>query len=155
MRLMTLRWYLLSAISLLLLGACGSPEALEVRPLHVRAIGDREVSDPMVRGEIQRRFHGAISIEEQGERLGYTYTVLWNDDATADAGEVVFEYQQGATGSRVKKMTHRIEAGKTSGRAEFGILGKNYLEGGRVLAWRCRLIRGGREVASRHSYLWR
>ena len=99
-------------------------------------------------------FHGAIGIGEQGDRLGYTYTVLWNDASSSDAGQIVFEYQQGSTGSRVKKMVHTIAAGEGSGRAEFAILGDDYREGGRVLAWRCTLTRGGREVASRHSYLW-
>jgi hypothetical protein len=148
-------WKPLSAmISATLLGSCGSPQVLDVRPLHVREVGDGENDDPMVRGELRRRFHGAVSVGEQGDRLGYTYTVLWNDASSTSPGEIVFEFQQGSTGSRVKRMAHTIPAGETSGRAEFAILGEDYRKGGRVLAWRCKLIRDGREVASRHSYLW-
>lgn len=145
---------LVALISALLLGSCGSPQVLDVRPLHLRDVGSDEGDDPMIRGERQRRFHGAIGVGEQGDRLGYYYTVLWNDDTSGGAGELVFEFQQGASGSRVKKMVHRISPGESSGKAEFAIIGEDYRKGGRVLAWRCKLIRDGREVASRRSYLW-
>lgn len=138
----------------LALSSCADRQVLEVRPLHLREIGGDDGDDPMIRGERQRRMHGAISVAEQGEKLGYYYTVLWDDRSADEAGEVVFEFQQGATGSRVKRMNHRIPAGQGSGRAEFAILGEDYRKGGRVLAWRCKLYRGGREVASRQSYLW-
>ena len=146
--------FLAPLVPALALLSCADPQVLEVRPLHLREIGGDDGDDPMIRGERQRRMHGAISVAEQGEKLGYYYTVLWNDASAGDPGEVVFEYQQGATGSRVKRMSHTIPAGVSSGKAEFQILGEDYRKGGRVLAWRCKLIRGGREVASRQSYLW-
>jgi len=133
--------------------SCADPQVLEVRPQHLRGVQVDDGDDAMIRGDRQRRLHGAVSVAEQGEKLGYYYTVLWNE-ASGSAGELVFEFQQGATGSRVKRMSHRIAAGETSGRAEFSIIGEAYRKGGRVLAWRCKLIRDGREVASRQSYLW-
>ena len=44
---------------------------------------------------------------ERRQRLGQYYTLLWHDPAGAGQGEVevVFQYQQGATASRVKRMT--------------------------------------------------
>ncbi len=141
-------------VPVLALLSCGGSQMLEVRPLHLREIGGDEGDDPMIRGERQRRMHGAISVAEQGQKLGYYYTVLWDDSAGSGPGEVVFEFQQGATGSRVKRMTHRIPAGEGAGQAEFTITGDDYRKGGRVLAWRCKLLRDGREVASKQSYLW-
>ncbi|WP_367874111.1 hypothetical protein [Luteolibacter sp. Populi] len=143
---------LLPAFALL---SCGGSQVLDIRPLHIREIGaSDEGDDPMIHGEYQRRMHGAIGIREQGQRLGYYYTILWNDDSGGTPGEIVFEYQQGLTGSRVKKMVHAIPAGEAKGRAEFSITGDSYQKGGKVLAWRCKLYREGREVASRQSYLW-
>ena len=145
---------IIPALSLI---SCGTPQVLDVRPMHIRSVTIDDSDDPMVRGELKRRFHGAISVEEQGQRLGYYYTVLWNEGSGSGPGEVVFEYQQGATGSRIKKMTHKIEAGETKGKAEFAIIGENYRpkgEASAILAWRCKLYRDGREVASRQSYLW-
>lgn len=156
MRAMKLWKVLAPMIPALLLLSCGAPQVLEVRALHLREIGSDDGDDPMIRGERQRRFHGAIGIREQSQRLGYYYTVLWDDDS-AGPGEVVFEFQQGSTGSRVKKMKHQVEAGQPSGKAEFAIIGDDYRKDGkpdRVLAWRCKFYRDGREVASRQSYLW-
>jgi hypothetical protein len=136
------------------MSACAERQMLEVKPLHLREIGGDDGDDPMIRGERQRRMHGAISVAEQGEKLGYYYTVLWDDSAGTGPGEVVFEFQQGSSGSRVKRMTHRIPAGEGAGQAEFTIIGEDYRKGGRVLAWRCKLVRDGREVASKQSYLW-
>lgn len=152
-------WKALAAtLPALVLLSCSSTQVLDVRPYHLREIGATdEGDDPMLRGEYQRRMHGAIGVREQGERLGYYYTVLYNDASSSGPGKVVFEFQQGLTGSRVKKMTHDIPAGKTKGKAEFAIIGKDYFQDGKpqkVLAWRCKLYRDGREVASRQSYLW-
>ncbi len=152
-------WKALAAMLLpvlaLLSASCSSTQVLDIRPYHLREIGETdEGDDPMLRGDYQRRMYGAIGVKEQGERLGYYYTVLYNDSGTGP-GKVVFEFQQGLTASRVKKMTQDIPAGKSKGRAEFAIIGQDYQKGGKVLAWRCKLYREGREVASRQSYLWR
>ena len=157
MRRMKLWQALALILSALSLFSCGTPQVLDVRPFHIRQVKVDDSDDPMIRGEFQRRFHGAISVEEQGQRMGYYYTVLWNDPSSTGAGEVVFEFQQGATGSRVKKMVHKIEPGETKGKAEFAIIGDDYRpkgEASAILAWRCKLYREGREVASRQSYLW-
>ncbi len=122
--------------------------------MHLREIDPSTDDDPMVRGERMRRLHGAVGVREQVERLGYYYSVFWRDESAPGPVEVVFEYRQGATGSRVRRMSQVFPAEETAGKAEFSITGEVYQKGGKVLAWRCRLLREGREVASRHSYLW-
>jgi len=157
MRAMKLWTPLVVMMPALALLSCSTPQALDVRPLHLREIGVDDGDDPMIRGERQRRLHGSIGVAEQSERLGYYYTILWNDDSGSGPGQIVFEYQQGLSGSRVKKLVHSIPAGESKGRAEFSITGNEYRPKGvvsRVLAWRCKLYRDGREVASRQSYLW-
>jgi hypothetical protein len=135
--------------------SCGTPPVLEVRPTHLRSIQLEDIDDaPMVRGEQQRLLHGAIGIREQEQRLGHYYVIEWNDDQVGEPVKVKFEYQQGGTGSKVKVQQADFGPSETSGRAEFRIIGQDYLKGGRVLAWRCTLTRGGREIASRRSYLW-
>ena len=49
-------------------------------------------------------------VAERRERLGQYYTLIWNDPAGAGQGEVevVFQYQQGATASLVKRMTKKF-----------------------------------------------
>ncbi|MBK1826209.1 hypothetical protein [Haloferula rosea] len=122
--------------------------------MHLR---NREIADeeePMIRGEQRRLFHGAIGVREQEQCLGHYYTVLWRNDEVGEPVEVRFEYQQGESGSRVLTKTQTFDGSMEKGRAEFRIIGDEYLKKGRVLAWRCSLWRGGREIEHRQSYLW-
>jgi hypothetical protein len=112
--------------------------------------------EPMLRMEKERRLHGAVSMAERRQKLGQYYTLLWYHPAGAGHGAVnlVFQYQQGATASRVKHMTKEFPATATEGSAEFAVIGDDYFKGGKVLAWKASLRRGGRELAARQSYLW-
>ncbi|MEI6673739.1 MAG: hypothetical protein WCO57_01040 [Verrucomicrobiota bacterium] len=149
------RWYLL--VLLLGLGACArQPQPLVVKQFKIL---DHKIdldSDPMVRCEQQRRLHGAVSIAERNARLGVYYTLLWNDPAGAGAGDVelLFEYQQGATASLVKRLVKRFNSSESSGEVEFAIIGNDYIKNGRVLAWKTTLRRGNRILATRQSHLW-
>jgi hypothetical protein len=96
-----------------------------------------------------------VSRSEREDRIGQYYTVQWWDaDGVGEPVEVVFDYQQAATGSRVKRETRGFAADATSGIAEFRFIGETFRRDGRVLAWRVALLRGGRELASEQSYLW-
>lgn len=148
-------WYLLSVV--ILLSACaGPPEALVVKQFQLRDEAASSSDEPMVRMEKGRRLHGAVSMAERRNKLGQYYTLLWHDPASAGQGDVelVFQYQQGATASRVKKMVRSFPASSSEGSAEFAVIGEDYFTGGRVLAWKATLKRGDRELASRQSYLW-
>lgn len=136
------------------LASCGSRPALEVRTFHLRNLERRGGLDPLIEAEQKRRLHGAIGVRESEQRLGHYYTVPWSDGAAGEPVEVVLEYQQGGSGSRVKRQVREFAADRTKGTAEFTVIGDDYLKGGRVLAWKCTLLRGGREVASKQSYLW-
>jgi hypothetical protein len=137
------------------LGSCAKPTGpLTVKQFTLRDTKFSAGDDLMVRGEIRRRLHGAISPNEQRDRLGQYYTVIWNNDTPGGPAEVVFEYQQASTASLVKRTFERFEPGTTSGTAEFQVTGENFRKNGRVLAWRVALRRDGRELAARRSYLW-
>ena len=113
-------------------------------------------SNPWARMEKESRLRGAVTIEERRQRLGQYFTVLWSDGDTG-GGEVdiVFEYVQGKTGSTVKTRTEKFGAGEIRGRASFAVIGDDYVRNGRVLAWQVRFLRGGSEIASRRSYMWK
>ena len=150
-------WKPLALLAPLLLSiSCSTtaPTSLDVRLTHLRAIKPEGTDDPMLRGEQQSILYGAIGVNEQSERRGQYYTILWHDVSGSGPVQVVFEYQQAASGSKLKKGMQNFDASQTSGKAYFAIKGDDYLKNGRVLDWRCKLLRGGREVASRHSYLW-
>jgi hypothetical protein len=145
-------------IAALAMAACAGPQ----KPLIVKqyTLRDQERAtdwDPMMRMEKSRRLHGAVSMTERVQRIGQYFTVIWHDADGVGKGpvEVIFEYQQGGTASLVKKMRKEFPASEASGKAEFAVIGNDYFYSGRVLAWRSSVRRGGEEVASRQSYLWR
>lgn len=137
-----------------LLASCASdPAPLQVKSFHLRDQERDTDADPMARMEKHRRLLGAVSLEERRQRLGQYYTVLWHDPSPGAPAEIVFEYRQG--GSKVKRMTKSFPQDAVEGRAEFAVIGDDYFQNGRVLAWQASLRRAGREIASRRSYLWR
>ena len=147
--------YLLLAV--IFLGACASPpEPLVVKQFLLRDQTPGTTDEPMVRMEKARRLHGAVSMAERRDKLGQYYTLLWHDPAGVNQGEVevIFQYQQGATASRVKRMVRKFPASGTEGTVEFAVIGDDYFEGGKVLAWKATLQRGNRVIATRQSYLW-
>lgn len=143
-------------VILLLLGCAGPKPPLAVKQFQLRDQVRNTGDEPMVRMEKQRRLRGAVTMAERRQRLGQYYTLLWHDPAGAGQNpvEVVFQYQQGATASRVKRMTREFPAAAADGTAEFAVIGDDYFNGGRVLSWKATLRRGGRELATRQSYLW-
>jgi hypothetical protein len=143
-------------VILCLTGCSATRSSLEVDSFFMRDFSTPETDEPMVRMEKLRRLHGALTAAERNDRLGHYYTMHWSDPAGAGKGEIeiVFEYQQGSTASQVKRQWQRFASSDRSGKAEFRVTGNDYLKGGRVLAWKATLKRGGREIASHHSYLW-
>ena len=147
-------WKHLPLLAIGLLSACSSPQALEVQPYHLREVSLKGNGEPLIDAEERRRMYGAIGVREQEQRLGQYYTVNWNDDSVGEPVRVVFEYQQASSASKVLRKTQDFSADTRKGTAEFQVIGDEYLKGGRILAWKCSLLRGGKEIANRRSYLW-
>lgn len=147
-----------SFLAVLLLGACAGPrQALAVKQFQLRDVEPKGTDQPMARMEKERHLYGAVSWEEQRNRLGQYYTLLWNDPEGVNHGEaeLIFQYQQGGSASLVKQMTKKFPSSATKGVVEFAVIGDDYFKGGKVLTWKATLRRGEREIASRQSYLWR
>jgi hypothetical protein len=146
-----------SVFAATLLVACsGPPKPLVVKQFLLRDQVDRIADEPMVRMEKARRLLGAVSMEERRNRLGQYYTLLWNDASGVEKGEVeiLFQYQQGSTASQVKQVIRKFPASDSAGKTEFSITGDRYFKGGKVLAWKATLRRGGQIIATQQSYLW-
>ena len=146
-----------SFLVILLLSACArTPEPLVVKTFQLRDQVPKTAEEPMVRMEKSRRLLGAVSMEERRNRLGQYYTLDWNDPNGVGQGEVelIFQYQQGATASLVKKMVRSFPSATREGQVEFAIIGEDYFKGGRILAWKATLQRGGKIISTKQSYLW-
>lgn len=151
--------YLLAAFCLLMVSCAKTPEGLTVSTYHLRESMFQENGDPMVRGEIQRYLHGAVTVEERRQKIGQYYHVTWKHSDQLPSGlggktEVVFEYLQAASGSQIKRIAQQAQS-PAQADAYFTIAGKDYAKNGRVLAWRVSVRNNGETLASKQSYLWR
>jgi hypothetical protein len=147
----------LAAIALCLaFASCsGTPELLTVKQFTLRDQNSDAVDDPFIQNEKLGLLYGAVSLEERKDRLGQYYKVLWHDPTTAGSNrEIIFRYQQGGSGSRIKEMRRTIPSELVEGKEEFSIIGDNYFENGRILAWKIDFTVNGKTIASKQSYLW-
>ena len=127
-----------------------------MKQFYLRDQVEDDLDDPMMRGEKSRLLHGAVTMAERSDRLGQYYTVLWNDADGAGSGpvEVRFDYRQGASGSRIKTRSETFSAKTPSGKAVFSVIGDDYSKRGKVISWKVTLLRDGRALSSKQSYMW-
>lgn len=107
----------------------------------------------MVRGEMNKRLYGALSAEEREARLGTYFEVRWGGLTGQEPVRVELHYRQAATGARILRKEQSREASE-EGNLTFKIVGKEFQEGGRVLAWKVNLFEGRDLIGSQQSYLW-
>ena len=109
---------------------------------------------PSVTFERGYRMYGAVTALDQHQRFGNYFDFFWRARRTADV--------HGATRVSAGKVA-RLRAGARSSsilharghhKTEFAIIGDDFFDDGRVIAWRASLIVDGRIVATTRSYLW-
>lgn len=111
------------------------------------------VQDASIRFERQYRLWGAVTKLDQRERFGNYFDFFWKARRPANL-TVRLEYRQEKLHAHVQAQEISYSNARGSYKTEFKVVGDDYLDDGRVTAWRCLLIENGRIVAERHSYLW-
>jgi hypothetical protein len=99
------------------------------------------------------RMHGAITAADRNQRYGNYFDFFWRTKRPANV-TVRLEYRQEKLRSFLQAREVSYENAKGNNKTEFAIIGDDYLQDGRVTAWRCLLIENGRIVAENRSYLW-
>ena len=99
------------------------------------------------------RLHGAISQADKNQRYGHYFDFFWRVKRPANV-TVRLEYRQDKLRSFVQAREISYQNASGNMKTEFTIIGDDYLQDGRVTAWRCLLIENGRIVAENRSYLW-
>ena len=104
--------------------------------------------------ERKYRLFGAVTALDQHERFGNYFDFFWRAKRPADV-TVRIEYRQEKTHAHVQ--AQEISYGDVRGnhKTAFKVVGDDYFDGGRVIAWRCLLISGGKIVAENRSFLWK
>jgi hypothetical protein len=109
--------------------------------------------DTSITFERQYRLHGAVTALDQRQRFGDYFDFFWR--ARRDANVTVrLEYRQEKLHAHVQAQEFNYPNARGSHKTEFKVIGDDYFDDGRVIAWRCLLIENGRIVAENRSYLW-
>ena len=111
------------------------------------------VQEASIRFERQYRLFGAVTKLDQRERMGNYFDFFWRARRTADL-TVRLEYKQEKLHAHIQAQEVFYPAARGTRKTEFRVVGDDYFDDGRVIAWRCLLIENGQVVAETHSYLW-
>ena len=103
--------------------------------------------------ERMRTYWGAIDYQEMTKRNGNYYSFFWCAKPRSDV-TVRFEYRQAGLSNYVMAKERYYPGVRGSRKSSFQVTGDEFLESGRVTAWRVLLIVDGKIVALRQSYMW-
>ena len=125
---------------------------------HLNAEEDIASQDPMVRFEKKHLLHGAITEREKRLRSGHYYVFDWLNPNWKNSNQPItvrFEYRQKHTGSKIHRRDLKtLRSTSLRNKTKIKIAGKEYLQNGKVTAWRFSIMRGEMLITSDQSYLW-
>ncbi len=111
------------------------------------------LQDAPITFERQYRMFGAVTALDQRQRFGNYFDFFWRAKRPSDV-TVRLEYRQEKLHEhvQVQEITYRNVRG--THKTEFKVIGDDYFDDGRVIAWRCLLIASGQIVAENRSFMW-
>jgi hypothetical protein len=119
-------------------------------PLPPRVTAQTDLS---VSFERNYRTYGAITALDQHQLFGTYFDFFWVARRNADV-RIRLEYRQEKLHAFVQAREASYPHARGHHRTEFAIIGDDYFDDGRVIAWRALLIVNGKVVAINRSYLW-
>jgi len=111
------------------------------------------LQDAPITFERQYRLFGAVTGLDQRQRCGDYFDFFWRAKRPADI-TVRLEYRQEKLHEHVQAQEISYRNVRGTCKTEFKVIGDDYFDNGRVIAWRCLLVENGRIVAENHSYMW-
>ena len=112
------------------------------------------VAEAAINFESKYRLFRAVTQLDSRERYGNYLDFFWLAKRDADI-TVRLEYRQEALRSFTQAREIRYPNARGHHKTEFAIVGDDFFDDGRVIAWRCLLVEDGHIVAETKSYLWR
>ncbi len=116
--------------------------------------GAGAVKDPAILAEGSYRLFGAVTELDKRRRYGQYFDFFWRTKKDAPV-TVRLEYRQDGLRSFTQAREVDYASTKGSRQTAFAIVGDDFFNDGRIIAWRCLLIVNGQIVAEDRSYLWR
>jgi hypothetical protein len=109
--------------------------------------------DASIMFEREYRLFGAVTKLDRRQRYGNYFDFFWRTKRPADV-KVRLEYRQEKLHAHVQAQEISYPNARGNVKSEFKVIGDDYLDDGRVIAWRCLLIERGQIVAENRSYTW-
>jgi len=111
------------------------------------------LQDAPITFERQYRMFGAVTALDQHQRFGNYFDFFWRAKRSSDV-TVRLEYRQEKLHEHVQAQEISYRNVRGTHKTEFKVIGDDYFDDGRVIAWRCLLIENGRIVAENRSFMW-
>jgi hypothetical protein len=111
------------------------------------------LEDAPITFERQYRMFGAVTALDQRQRFGNYFDFFWRAKRSSDV-TVRLEYRQERLHEHVQAQEISYRNVRGTHKTEFKVIGDDYFDDGRVIAWRCLLIENGRIVAEKRSFMW-
>jgi hypothetical protein len=111
------------------------------------------LQDAPITFERQYRLYGAVTALDRRQRYGDYFDFFWRTKRPSDV-TVRLEYRQEKLHEHVQAQEITYRNARGTHKTEFKVIGDDYFDDGRVIAWRCLLIASGRIVAENRSFLW-
>ena len=111
------------------------------------------LNDAPITFERQYRMFGAVTGVDQRQRFGNYFDFFWRAKRPSDL-TVRLEYRQEKLHEHVQAQEISYRNVRGTHKTEFKVIGDDYFDDGRVIAWRCLLIEDGRVVAENRSFMW-
>ena len=111
------------------------------------------LQDAPITFERQYRLFGAVTALDQRQRFGNYFDFFWRARRPSDV-TVRLEYRQEKLHEHVQAQEISYRNARGTHRTEFKVIGDDYFDDGRVIAWRCLLIENGQIVAENRSFMW-
>jgi hypothetical protein len=109
--------------------------------------------DVSITFERDYRLFGAVTGLDRQQRFGNYFDFFWRAKRPADV-TVRLEYRQQKLHAQVQAQEVSYANVRGTQKTEFKVIGDDYLDDGKVIAWRCLLIENGAVVAENRSFLW-
>ena len=98
--------------------------------------------------------HGAILAKDRLDRRGNIFVINWQNDGEPSDFTVRLDYRQAMTRERVMTKTEEYKNFDGYEKTVLKVTGDEYLRGGVVHSWRISIVRDGKIVAQKKSFIW-
>jgi len=113
-----------------------------------------ELANGMMMYEPKYWNHGAILAKDLLDRQGNIFVINWQNDGQPSDFVVRLDYRQAMSRERVMTKTQEYKNFDGYEKTVLKVTGDEYVKGGVVNSWRISIVRDGKIVAQKKSFIW-